>query len=91
MIDGVAGLLESGLLEDTGYLEEDVCFAGNVGLTAADIREVQLAKERSGQEWRRFWRRKKWMLPGWKACMWQGLWFLYVGQKRGKNRTFSQN
>ena len=26
VIDGVAGLLESGLLEDTGYLEEDVCF-----------------------------------------------------------------
>ena len=25
VIDGVAGLLESGLLEDTGYLEEDVC------------------------------------------------------------------
>ncbi len=44
VIDGVAGLLESGLLEDTGYLEEDVCFAGNVGLTAEDIREVQLAE-----------------------------------------------
>lgn len=52
MIDGVAGLLESGLLEDTGYLEEDVCFAGNVGLTAEDIREVQLAKGaiRAGME-----------------------------------------
>ena len=52
VIDGVAGLLESGLLEDTGYLEEDVCFAGNVGLTAADIREVQLAKGaiRAGME-----------------------------------------
>ena len=52
VIDGVAGLLESGLLEDTGYLEEDVCFAGNVGLTAEDIREVQLAKGaiRAGME-----------------------------------------
>ena len=52
VIDGVAELLESGLLEDTGYLEEDVCFAGNVGLTAEDIREVQLAKGaiRAGME-----------------------------------------
>ena len=52
VIDGVAGLLESGLLEDTGYLEEDVCFAGNIGLTAEDIREVQLAKGaiRAGME-----------------------------------------
>lgn len=52
VIDGVAGLLESGLLEDTGYLEDDVCFAGNVGLTAEDIREVQLAKGaiRAGME-----------------------------------------
>ena len=41
-----------GNVEDTGYLEEDVCFAGNVGLTAADIREVQLAKGaiRAGME-----------------------------------------
>ena len=92
VIDGVAGLLESGLLEDTGYLEEDVCFAGNVGLTAEDIREVQLAKgERSGQEWKHFWRRKK-MLPGWKACMWQvALAPICRPKARKESDFFSQN
>ena len=52
VIDAVAGLLESGLLDETGYLEEDVCFAGNVGLSARDIRQVQLAKSavRAGME-----------------------------------------
>lgn len=44
VIDGVAGLLESGLLDETGYLEEDVFFTGNVGLSVQDIRQVQLAK-----------------------------------------------
>ena len=52
VIDGVAGLLESGLLDETGYLEEDVSFDGNVGLSAQDIRQVQLAKSaiRAGME-----------------------------------------
>lgn len=52
VIDGVAGLLESGLLDETGYLEEDVFFAGNAGLSARDIRQVQLAKGavRAGME-----------------------------------------
>lgn len=52
VIDGVAGLLERGLLDETGYLEEDVFFDGNVGLSAQDIRQVQLAKSavRAGME-----------------------------------------
>ncbi len=52
VIDGVAALLESGLLDETGYLEDDVSFEGKVGLSAADIRQVQLAKSaiRSGME-----------------------------------------
>ena len=52
VIDGVAGLLESGFLDETGYLKEEVCFAGNVGLSAQDIRQVQLAKSavRAGME-----------------------------------------
>lgn len=52
VIDGVAELLKSGLLDDTGYLEENVVFAGKAGLSARDIRQVQLAKSaiRSGME-----------------------------------------
>lgn len=52
VIDGVAGLLEIGLLDETGYLEEDVFFTGNVGLSARDIRQIQLAKGavRAGME-----------------------------------------
>lgn len=52
VIDGVAALLDSGFLDDTGYLEEDVFFAGNAGLSAGDIRQVQLAKSavRAGME-----------------------------------------
>lgn len=44
VIDGVAALLDSGFLDDTGYLEEDVIFAGNAGLSSKDICQVQLAK-----------------------------------------------
>ena len=52
VIDGVAELLKSGLLDETGYLEEDVVFAEKAGLSARDIRQVQLAKSaiRSGME-----------------------------------------
>lgn len=52
VIDGVAALLESGLLDETGYLEDDVFFEGEVGLSAADVRQVQLAKSaiRAGME-----------------------------------------
>ena len=92
VIDGVAGLLESGLLEDTGYLEEDVCFAGNVGLTAEDIREVQLAKGaiRAGMETLFGGGKNGCCRTGRPVCG-RWLWLLYVGPKRGKNRTFSQN
>jgi len=52
VIDGVAALLDSGLLDDTGYLEEDIIFSGNAGLSAGDIRQIQLAKSaiRAGME-----------------------------------------
>lgn len=54
VIDGVAALLESGLLDETGYLEEDIFFDAEKksGLSAGDIRQVQLAKSaiRAGME-----------------------------------------
>lgn len=45
LIDAVAALLEVGVLEDSGYMEEDAPL-GDSGLvlTRADIRQVQLAK-----------------------------------------------
>ncbi len=60
LIDGVAALLELGVIDETGYPDEDMCsernslfghdeddryyFTKNVYLSAKDIREVQLAK-----------------------------------------------
>ena len=44
VIDAIACLLELEILEDSGYLEEDVPLAGDVTVTAGDIRMVQLAK-----------------------------------------------
>lgn len=60
LIDGTAVLLELGVMDETGYLDEDMCaernaafghddddrfyFTKNVYLSAKDIREVQLAK-----------------------------------------------
>ena len=44
LIDAVAALLETDVLDETGYLEEDYPLSGDVVLTPADIRAVQLAK-----------------------------------------------
>lgn len=44
IIDAAAALLKLELLEDTGYLEEDVPLAPGVLLTQQDIRSIQLAK-----------------------------------------------
>ena len=44
IIDAVACMLVRGDLDETGYLEEDICIADNVTLTQKDIRAVQLAK-----------------------------------------------
>ena len=45
LIDAVAALLKSGLLDETGYLEDgEVHFAPGVSLNQKDIRMVQLAK-----------------------------------------------
>ena len=44
VVDSVACLLEVGVLEETGYLEEDAELADGVRLTRKDIRAVQLAK-----------------------------------------------
>lgn len=44
VVDAIACLLEQEILEDSGYLEEDVALAASVMLTAGDIRMVQLAK-----------------------------------------------
>jgi len=44
ILDAVAEFLKSGIIEDTGYMEEDVIVCDNVIITPKDIREVQLAK-----------------------------------------------
>lgn len=45
VIDGVAGLLDSEIMDETGYMkEEEILFDGRNGLTRKDIRQVQLAK-----------------------------------------------
>lgn len=47
LIDAGAALLESGVIDDSGYLEEDpypLCEDGSVYLCGRDIRELQLAK-----------------------------------------------
>ena len=46
LMDIIAFMLEEGILEETGYLEEDYVLpqAPNIAITPKDIREVQLAK-----------------------------------------------
>ena len=44
LIDAVACMLETGELDETGYLEDDFNLSGSVYLSPADIRAVQLAK-----------------------------------------------
>lgn len=44
IIDAAAALLKLGLLEDTGFLEEDFTLAPDILLTQQDIRNLQLAK-----------------------------------------------
>ncbi len=44
LVDAVACLLDRGDIDETGYLEDDVVLGGDVVLTAADVRQVQLAK-----------------------------------------------
>ena len=45
LIDAVAALLELGILEDSGYMEDDAAIGDSgLTLTRADIRQVQLAK-----------------------------------------------
>lgn len=45
LIDAIAGLLELGLIDESGYMENDrVEIAENIFLTQEDIRAVQLAK-----------------------------------------------
>ena len=45
LLDAVASLLDTELMDETGYLEEEeVALSENVTLTQADIRAVQLAK-----------------------------------------------
>ncbi len=45
LLDAVAALVEQGVIDETGYMEDDVVpIAGPVSLHAKDVREVQLAK-----------------------------------------------
>ena len=44
VIDAVAYLLETGQLDETGYMEEDVTLSDGVVFTCKDVRSVQLAK-----------------------------------------------
>ena len=44
IIDAIACLLESGVLDENGYMDEDVEIADNIYITKKDIRAVQLAK-----------------------------------------------
>lgn len=44
VIDAVRCLLQTGQMDETGYLEEEAVIAGEVRLFQADIRKVQLAK-----------------------------------------------
>ncbi len=44
LLDAVAEFLKSGIIEETGYMEDDVVFYEDVSITPKDIREVQLAK-----------------------------------------------
>ena len=46
LVDVIALMLQNGILEETGYLEEEYILPGapNIAITPKDIREVQLAK-----------------------------------------------
>jgi len=45
LVDAIAAMLDTELLDETGFLEEDAFqLSGSVALTQADIRSVQLAK-----------------------------------------------
>ena len=44
LIDLIAALLETGQIDETGFLEKDVQLAEGVTLTRQDVRQVQLAK-----------------------------------------------
>ena len=44
LIDAVACMLDAGLLDESGYLEEDMVLAEELTLTQRDIRQLQLAK-----------------------------------------------
>ena len=44
LIDIISGLLESGDIDDTGYMEEDYALAEGVYLSCEDVRQYQLAK-----------------------------------------------
>ncbi len=44
ILDLVAELLKSGIIEESGYLEDDIVLCDGVTITPKDIREVQLAK-----------------------------------------------
>ena len=48
ILDVVAEFLKSGIIDETGYLEDDVIICDNVTITPKDIREVQLAKAAIG-------------------------------------------
>ncbi|MDR2888307.1 MAG: ASKHA domain-containing protein, partial [Lachnospiraceae bacterium] len=44
IVDALATMREIGLIDETGYLDEPVLLSGDVGITLADIRAIQLAK-----------------------------------------------
>ena len=44
LIDAAACLLDCGLLDESGYLEEDVSLSPTIAITQRDIRQLQLAK-----------------------------------------------
>ncbi|MDD4689488.1 MAG: ASKHA domain-containing protein [Eubacteriales bacterium] len=44
ILDAVAEFIKSDIIDETGYLEDDVKICDNVTITPKDIREVQLAK-----------------------------------------------
>lgn len=45
LVDAIAAMLDTGTLDETGYLEDEICtLQDDVALTQGDIRAVQLAK-----------------------------------------------
>ena len=49
-IEGISGLLSHGMIDETGYMEQDIEIEGEIRIVPADIRNFQLAKSaiRSG-------------------------------------------